>query len=309
MTFDELVEFIEHRMRMSHIYQPLLIRTLVDGGGSATLRQLALSFLAEDESQIRYYEDRIKTMPLKVLTRHGVVERSGDLVSLVTPKLSLEQRARLRELCERKLQTFVQERGLGLWDYRLGETEPVPDSLRFQVLKAAEGRCALCGISSRERPLDVDHIIPRARGGANDLWNLQALCTKCNRSKRDQDQTDFRELPLAADPACPFCTDVADRIVAENGTMFAIADRYPVTPGHLLIIPRRHTPDFFSLSEQERQHANELLRVLQKRTRAEDASVVGFNVGANCGEAAGQTVMHAHIHLIPRRAGDTPVAK
>jgi ATP adenylyltransferase len=56
VTFQELIDFIENKMSMSHIYQPLLIKTLVEAGGSATLRQMALSFLAEDESQILYYE-------------------------------------------------------------------------------------------------------------------------------------------------------------------------------------------------------------------------------------------------------------
>jgi len=54
LTFEELVDFIEHRMRMSHIYQPLLIRTLVDAGGMATLRQVAMAFVHRDESHIRY---------------------------------------------------------------------------------------------------------------------------------------------------------------------------------------------------------------------------------------------------------------
>jgi len=82
LTFDDLVDFIDHRMRMSHIYQPLLIRTLVDTGGTATLRQVAMAFLDRDESQVVYYEDRIKKMPLPVLRRHGVVDREGDLIKL-----------------------------------------------------------------------------------------------------------------------------------------------------------------------------------------------------------------------------------
>ena len=67
MKYGELVEFIENKMAMSHVYQPLLIRSLVDAGGTATLRQLALSFLNQDESQIIYYQKRIKEMPLRIL--------------------------------------------------------------------------------------------------------------------------------------------------------------------------------------------------------------------------------------------------
>ena len=175
MTHEELVDFLEHKMTMSHVYQPLLVRALVDAGGTATLRQLAHVFLAQDESQLLYYEKRIKEMPLKVLKRHGVLEADGQLVSLAASKLTLEQKAHVRMICEQKLQTFVQKRGIGIWDYRLLDEEPISDSLRFQVLKAAGGRCQLCGISAKERPLDVDHIIPRSRGGKTELANLQAL--------------------------------------------------------------------------------------------------------------------------------------
>ena len=104
---------------------------------------------------------------------------------------------------------------------------------------------------------------------------------------------------------CPFCSEeIRSRVIASNGTVFAIEDKYPVTPGHLLIIPYRHTADYFSLTEQERKHAEQLLLTLQNRIREDDDAVTGFNVGVNCGESAGQTVMHAHIHLIPRRDGD-----
>ncbi|MDO3380535.1 HIT family protein [Geoalkalibacter halelectricus] len=74
----------------------------------------------------------------------------------------------------------------------------------------------------------------------------------------------------------------------------------------MLIIPVRHTDDYFSMTREERIHADELLRILKEKILQEDRGVTGFNVGINCGESAGQTVMHAHVHLIPRRDGDTP---
>jgi diadenosine tetraphosphate (Ap4A) HIT family hydrolase len=164
----------------------------------------------------------------------------------------------------------------------------------------------LCGATKEDRPLDVDHIIPRNRGGKNELANLQVLCSKCNRSKRDKDDTDFRGMvAIENKPDCLFCcNEVHARAVEENGSVFAIEDRYPVTPGHVLVLPKRHATDVFSMTTTERTHADELIRVLRQRIISEDKRVLGFNVGHNCGESAGQTVMHAHIHLIPRRQGD-----
>lgn len=308
MKYEELVDFLEKKMSMSHIYQPLLVRALVDTGGTATVRQLAQVFLGQDESQLLYYEKRIREMPLKVLKRHGVLANDGQLVSLCTQGLTLEQKAHIRMICEQKLQSFVRKRGIGIWDYRLLDENPIPDSLRFLVLRGSGGRCALCGITAKERPLDVDHIIPRSRGGKTELANLQALCSKCNRSKGNQDDTDFRSwLGNVADPQCAFCQqEVFSRSIEKNGSVFAISDAYPVTQGHLLILPVRHVSDIFLMSEAERLDADQLVRVLQARIKAADTSVSGFNLGTNCGEAAGQTIDHAHIHLIPRRLGDMP---
>ena len=306
MRFDDLLAFVTERMRMSHIYQPLLIRALADAGGAATLRQLAHAFLVQDESQLRFYEKRIKEMPLRVLAKHGVIRHDGPLVALAVADLSYVQRAQLKRACEQRLQEFIEKRNRALWDYCLLEFDPLPDDLRYQALKASGGRCALCGIAKDERPLDVDHIVPRSRGGKHELANLQVLCAKCHRTKGNKDTTDFRSGPPPdRDPACVFCTDkVITQAVETHGTVFALQDGQPVTPGHHLILPRRHAVDYFAMTEQERQDAQALLRVLRNRLTEWDRTIRGFNVGMNCGEPAGQTVMHAHIHLIPRRQGD-----
>jgi ATP adenylyltransferase len=308
MKFEDLVEFVEKRMAMSHIYQPLLIRALVESDGSATLRQLAQAFLFQDESQLTFYERKIKQMPLPVLMKHGIVSRDGELVSLTTPKMTYVQKAQVKMACEKRLQNFIQKKGLGIWDYRFLDTDPVPDSLRFKLLKEAGGRCALCGATKNERPLDIDHIKPRSRKGKNEEENLQVLCSKCNRSKGNKDETDFRKLGIQEpDPSCPFCSsDIKSRKIEEFDSVFAIEDKFPVTPGHLLIIPLRHTPDFFTMTGKERTDAEELIRLLRNKIVQNDRSVNGFNVGVNCGISAGQTIDHAHIHLIPRRNGDTP---
>ena len=108
-----------------------------------------------------------------------------------------------------------------------------------------------------------------------------------------------------AENDCPFCTFLADRHVVEtHGMVAALYDNYPVTEGHLLVIPIRHVRDYFSMSAKERTDADRLIEILRDRTLMDDPSVTGFNIGTNIGASAGQTVFHAHIHLIPRRDGD-----
>jgi ATP adenylyltransferase len=110
-------------------------------------------------------------------------------------------------------------------------------------------------------------------------------------------------LPEEARP-CRFCGLDPALAVACNALAIALRDRFPVTPLHTLILPRRHVVDYFSLSAEEREACAELLHQLRTEILAADPSVAGFNVGMNVGAVAGQTVFHSHIHLIPRRAGD-----
>jgi len=144
------------------------------------------------------------------------------------------------------------------------------------------------------------------RARARALENLQALCYKCNANKGARDDTDFRNVREGHDhkiKGCPFC-EIGGRVVSENELAYAIRDVYPVTPLHSLIIPKRHAATFFDLYEPERRAMNLLLDGVRNAIMSADTSVAGFNVGMNAGEAAGQTVAHAHTHLIPRRKGD-----
>lgn len=307
-VIDDLLDYLENRMQMSHIYQPLVIRCLVEADGTATIRQIAQAFVAQDESQLQYYEKRAKEMPLRVLLKNGVIERQGDLVRLKVGKLTFEQKAQLKMTCERKMQEFIVNRGLKIWDYRLLDG-PVSGTVYFDVMKESGGKCALCGATKESRPLDVDHIIPTSRGGKSTKDNLQVLCFKCNRSKGNRDSTDFRSSTGADfETSCPFCYSNMEKskVLEENDTVYAVKDGCPVSEGHLLIIPKRHTRDYFTMTTRERRDAEDLLRVLKAQKELEDKSVTGFNVGMNSGESAGQTIFHAHIHLIPRRNGDTP---
>jgi hypothetical protein len=192
MTLDELLQFLRRDIKMSHIYQPVLIKTLLDNGGFCTKRQLALALLTQDESQIEYYEKRLRDMPLRVLRKRGVISETDGIVRLEVDKLSLEDRASIRLECDSRIQKYIVQHGIRIWDHRMIDDEPVPDSLRYQVLNR-DRRCLLCGAAAKDKPLHVDHMVPRSKGGATSLDNLQTLCFECNGGKNNKDDTDFRE--------------------------------------------------------------------------------------------------------------------
>lgn len=99
--------------------------------------------------------------------------------------------------------------------------------------------------------------------------------------------------------------NIKRRIIEELDTVVAIKDGYPVTEGHTLVIPKRHAPEYFDLSDVERQDVDGLLKFLKQQMVKKDPSITGCNIGVNNGESAGQTIFHVHFHLIPRRNGDT----
>lgn len=102
---------------------------------------------------------------------------------------------------------------------------------------------------------------------------------------------------------CIFCTLPAERIVRRAAHGVVIRDGFPISPGHTLVIPQRHVGSFFDLTEDERTGLLALLDDAKKMLDAE-LQPQGYNIGINDGPAAGQTVLHLHIHLIPRYAGD-----
>jgi ATP adenylyltransferase len=95
-------------------------------------------------------------------------------------------------------------------------------------------------------------------------------------------------------------------VLAGNDIAFAVRDAHPVTPLHTLVLPRRHVPTYFDLTRQEAAAVDELLRELHDDILGGDGTVEGFNIGINIGAVAGQTILHCHVHLIPRRRDDVP---
>lgn len=105
---------------------------------------------------------------------------------------------------------------------------------------------------------------------------------------------------------CPFCNVESEReIIASSSLSLAFFDGFPVSPGHVLIIPRRHVASFFELTQEERKDmfnlADDVKHIVDDRFHPD-----GYNIGVNIGEAAGQSIFHVHLHLIPRYYGDVP---
>jgi diadenosine tetraphosphate (Ap4A) HIT family hydrolase len=125
--------------------------------------------------------------------------------------------------------------------------------------------------------------------------------------KRDRDDTDFQAARTAyehRESTCPFCSTEGRQVLLNNSLAYVMEDKYPVTDGHLLVIPKRHMPEVFELGTAEIRACHQLISEARPMTLQWDATVRGFNIGFNCGVAAGQTVMHCHVHVIPRRQGD-----
>lgn len=108
---------------------------------------------------------------------------------------------------------------------------------------------------------------------------------------------------MSIDKSCPFCNLPDSRILEDNEHAMAILDGFPVSPGHSLVIPKRHVSSYFAITEAERASLLALLDSAKARIEQQHQPA-GFNIGINDGAAAGQTVPHLHIHLIPRYAGD-----
>lgn len=104
---------------------------------------------------------------------------------------------------------------------------------------------------------------------------------------------------------CPFCEEIAHRVFLGNDQAVAIRDAFPASELHTLVIPKRHAVTALDLSPEEAAACHDLILRVCKDIRRLDGSVSGFNIGANVGRDAGQSVFHCHYHIIPRRPGDS----
>ena len=103
---------------------------------------------------------------------------------------------------------------------------------------------------------------------------------------------------------CLFCNIEESGLVHENDLAYVSYDSYPVSENHCLIIPKKHIKDYFELTSDELLACNDLIKTMKNEITSKDQTVKGFNLGTNIGEVSGQSILHCHFHLIPRRDGD-----
>lgn len=310
-TFDHISKFLREEMRMSHIYQPVMLRHLLERGGQATVTSIAKAILLHDPTQVEYYKHIVKRYPGSVLSnpKKDLVERNGNSYAIKNfEDLSDADIEKLLNICDEKLVEYLDSMITSPWDHRRPSSGYIAGSKIYEVLKNAKYRCQLCGASAEHVALTVDHIVPRKLGGTDDLSNLQALCHQCNSRKRATDDVDFRgvaESYNVRQHGCPFCHIPTSSRVSESALCYSMSDSNPVSIGHLLIIPKRHVADYFDLHQPERNDIERALARQKVSLQDSDKSITGFNVGFDSGEDAGQDKPHCHLHLIPRRRGDS----
>ena len=154
-TYEQLSQFISHEMRMSHVYQPVMLRELLQHNGTASVNDIARALLAEDRSQVEYYEQITKNMVGRVLTQNReITEKEGSTYRLKDfSHLSKSETVELIGLCDAKIDEYLEKRS-DPWSHRRKSAGYVPGTIRYEVLKRARSRCELCGVSNEHRKPD-----------------------------------------------------------------------------------------------------------------------------------------------------------
>ena len=186
-----------------------MLITLLKEGGVGSIETISKELLTEDKSLQEYYGNITKNMVGRVLKNHGIVQKNGESFKLIDYETyTADQRIELIQICQEKLNEYIEKRGKRIFEHRRKSAGYISGSIRYNVLKDAKFRCVLCGVSADTKALEVDHIIPRNKGGTDDISNLQALCYSCNAMKRDKDSTDFRKVRESyedREEGCLFC--------------------------------------------------------------------------------------------------------
>jgi len=145
-TYQRLRHYIAERMRMSHVYQPLMLMELLGRRSPAPAQDVARRILGKDVTQIDYYTERVKRTVGKVLTGNGITRcEKGSYALVGGEELSDGERDQLLELCRQRLDAFREQRGEEVFAHRSRHRTPISGSIKYRVLTRARGRCECCG--------------------------------------------------------------------------------------------------------------------------------------------------------------------
>lgn len=310
MDKPDLLEFLQHRMSMTDVYQPVVIRELLLHDGSRSKAELAAALATYDLAVQEYYERIVMRWPKITLTKHGIIdyERRDRLFRLLPYPDNADTRLEAMRICEEKIEDWLEKKK---------SREKAPEagaSVRYEVLKEARGKCQLCGISAEISPIDIDHIVPRSKAdkngkvrlrgrliGVNDRENLQALCFACNRAKRASDETDFRRRDKLVRDHIPAIIEAEGRkpVVRElTGQRLRAALYDKLTEEHAELLAAKDSKDrleeladmaevIFALAGQYGSGEDELLALVRyKRKKRGDFSKGYFYCGDEAAKAS-----------------------
>lgn len=290
MDYKELDHFIHKTMKMTHIYQPIMLKTLLTSENyRATVDEIATAFLKRDVAQLKYYKAIVRRWPDQTLRKkHNIVAYAKGMYRLrVNGGLTEEQRHNLIEKCDLRLQEFMDQTPQ-IRAMRELDRKSISGSVRYDVLARSKGVCVACGTRSTAAALHVDHILPVSMGGETVPSNLQALCYKCNTQKRDRDDTDFilwhKRLQFGKPrKGCGLCKKPKD-VIADNPLAYAVEN----PESGYSVVPNRHVGSFLGMIPAERNLCMNLVDLLihkakQDRKGAEfDISGLGDSDHPHC---------------------------
>lgn len=297
--YASLKQFLKTDMKMTHIYQPLMIKKLLESGNTASTEDVARVFVNNDPTLLGYYKKVVMRWPRNTLTKHQIISYKRGKFTLLLNDTTPEQKQRLIELCTIKVSEYVDK-----FRDRYGAKAPrkyISGTSAYIIFSKSKGVCVACGKTSANAELVVDHILPVNRGGKTEYSNLQALCRTCNAEKRDTDDVDFITWQKRLKYRKTGCYLCHPKPIASNAMAFAVRARRPEAELHSLVVPKRHARTFFDLIPAEKQHCMGLIDLLTSGIRREDKTVNGFSVGFDAIPATVDEMMHYHINVIPRR--------
>jgi len=198
-TYKELKQFIEKKMVMSDIYQPVILLELIESDNSASKEQLARALMAADVANMTRWQKILMRYPKQVLSDHKVLKYDSKTktFNLLVESLTPKQVSELRAILEKKITSY-------------NKSKVVKQAgAKYKKLAVARGCCEACGAPGNKFQLHVDHIVPQSKANkdkkvklpngelinVHDERNLQVLCVTCNTGKRDADDFDFRPSP------------------------------------------------------------------------------------------------------------------